>query len=71
MTKEVNSSLEYPPAPVRVHLVKNRTLSNTTTGGPPSKSSPCLRLLYEAAVSAIKLEVNLVAFQESTAKAEH
>ena len=70
MTKEVNSSLEYPPAPVRVHLVKNRTLSNTRTGKPASKSSPCSRLLYEAVVSTIELEVNLVAYRESTAKAE-
>ena len=62
MTKEVNSSLEYPPAPVRVHLVKNRTLSNMRTGEPASKSSPCSRLLYEAVVSAIKLEVTLVAY---------
>ena len=40
------------------------------TGEPVSKSSLCSRLLYEAAVSAIKLEVDLVAYRESMAKAE-
>ena len=40
------------------------------TGELASKSSPCSRLLYEAAVLAIKLEVDLVVYRESMAKAE-
>ena len=71
MTSEAYSSVEYPVVPFGVQKAENRTLSEKRTGKPASSSSPYLRLLYEAAVSTIKLEVNLVAYRESTAKAEH
>ena len=70
MTQEVYSSVEYPLVPCGVQIEINRTLSEKKTGKPASSSSPCSRLLYEAAVSIIELEVDLVAYRESTAKAE-
>ena len=71
MTSEAYSSVEYPLVPLGVQKVKNWTLSEKRTGKPASSSSPCSRLLYEAAVSTIELEVDLVVYRESTAKAEH
>ena len=71
MTQEVYSSVEYPLVPCGGYKQEiNRTLSEKRTGKPASSSSPCSRLLYEAAVSTIELEVDLVAYRESTAKAE-
>ena len=71
MTSEAYLSVEYPLVPFGVRKAENRTLSEKQTGEPASKSSPCLRLLYEVAVSTIELEVNLIVYRESTAKAEH
>ena len=70
MTTEVYSSVECPLVPFGVQKAENRTLSEKQTGEPASRSSPCSRLLYEAAVSTIELEVDLVAYRESTALAE-
>ena len=70
MTSEAYSSVEYPLVPFGVRKAENRTLWEKQTGELASKSSPCLRLLYEAAVLTIELEVNLVAYWESTVKAE-
>ena len=70
MTWEDYSSVEYPLVPLGIPKEINRTLLEKKTGKPASSSSPCSRLLYEAAVSTIKLEVDLVAYRESTAKAE-
>ena len=71
MTSEAYSSVEYPLVPFGVRKAENRTLSEKQTGEPASKSSLCSRLLYEAVGLTIKLEVNLIAYRESTAKAEH
>ena len=70
MTQEVYSSVEYPLVPFGVQKEINRTLSEKKTGKPASSSSPCSRLLYEAVVLTIELKVDLVAYRESTAKAE-
>ena len=70
MTSEAYSSVEYPLVPLGVQTVKNRTLSEKRTGKLASSSSPCSRLLYEVVVLTIELKVNLVAYRESTVKAE-
>ena len=70
MTSEAYSSVEYPLVLFGVRKAENRTLSEKQTREPASKSSPCSRLLYEAAVSTIELEVDLVAYRESMVKAE-
>ena len=70
MTSEVYFSVEYPLVPFGVRKAENKTLLEKQTGELASKSSLCLRLLYKVAVSTIKLKVDLVAYRESTAKAE-
>ena len=62
MTSEAYSSVEYPLVPFGVQKAENRTLSEKRTGKPASSSSLYSRLLYEAAVSTIELEVDLVAY---------
>ena len=70
MTSEAYSSVEYPLVLFGVQKAENRTLLEKRTRKPASSSSPYSRLLYEAVVLTIELEVDLVAYRESTVKAE-
>ena len=70
MTSEAYSSVEYPLVLFGVQKAENWTLLEKRTGKLASSSSPYSRLLYEAAVWTIKLKVDLIAYRESTVKAE-